>query len=145
MGCSCGRTGPFCTRTDSYARETIPARQCSSQFISGLLFALPLLNENSTLHGHGRAPIGTLRRHDGAGACGGGDFYKKGWPSLADRRRQRYAAPAVQTVEGDWSNAAFFLCMGALSETGVTVTGLNSTSLQADGLLQRFWCGSVQS
>ncbi len=36
---------------------------------------------------------------------------------------QRYAAPAVQTVEGDWSSAAFFLCMGALSETGVTVTG----------------------
>ena len=55
---------------------------------------------------------------------------------------QRYAAPAVQTVEGDWSNAAFFLCMGALSETGVTVAGLNPASLQADRaiteLLTRF-------
>ena len=38
----------------------------------------------------------------------------------------------MQTVEGDWSNAAFFLCMGALSEAGVTVTGLNPESLQAD-------------
>ena len=55
---------------------------------------------------------------------------------------QRYAAPAVQVVEGDWSNAAFFLCMGALSATGVTVSGLNPASLQADRaimeLLTRF-------
>ena len=45
---------------------------------------------------------------------------------------QRYAAPAVQVVEGDWSSAAFFLCMGALTETGVSVFRLNPASLQAD-------------
>ena len=45
---------------------------------------------------------------------------------------QRYAAPGRQLVEGDWSNAAFFLCMGALSRQGVCVSGLDPASLQAD-------------
>ena len=45
---------------------------------------------------------------------------------------QRYAAPDRQLVEGDWSNAAFFLCMGALSRQGVRVSGLDPASLQAD-------------
>ena len=44
-------------------------------------------------------------------------------PSPAGRRRR---------VEGDWSNAAFFLCMGALSPVGVTVTGLAAASSQGD-------------
>ncbi len=114
----------------------------SSQFISGLLFALPLLGGDSTLTVTGAlqsaryvamteqalAAASILTKTDGqVWQIGGG---------------QRYAAPAVQTVEGDWSNAAFFLCMGALSETGVTVTGLNPESLQADRaiteLLTRF-------
>ena len=45
---------------------------------------------------------------------------------------QRYAAPGRQLVEGDWSNAAFFLCMGALSRQGVRVSRLDPASLQAD-------------
>ncbi len=50
--------------------------------------------------------------------------------------------PARCRVEGDWSNAAFFLCMGALSPAGVTVTGLASDSSQGDravlDVLRRF-------
>ena len=38
----------------------------------------------------------------------------------------------MMTVEGDWSNAAPFLCMGALSHSGVAVTGLNPESVQGD-------------
>ena len=40
--------------------------------------------------------------------------------------------PAQCRVEGDWSNAAFFLCMGALSPAGITVTGLAAASSQGD-------------
>ena len=36
------------------------------------------------------------------------------------------------TIEGDWSNAAPFLCMGALSHSGIAVTGLNPESVQGD-------------
>ena len=50
--------------------------------------------------------------------------------------------PAQCHVEGDWSNAAFFLCMGALSPAGVTVTGLSVASSQGDravlDVLRRF-------
>lgn len=47
----------------------------------------------------------------------------------------------TRTVEGDWSQAAFFLCAGAISN-GVTVKGLGTDSLQGDSaivdLLRRF-------
>ena len=54
---------------------------------------------------------------------------------------QRYTCRTAQ-VEGDWSNAAFFLCAGAVSWRGVTVEGLSLRSSQGDQavlrLLRRF-------
>ena len=45
-------------------------------------------------------------------------------------------------MEGDWSNAAFFLCAGAVSWRGITVEGLSLRSSQGDQavlrLLRRF-------
>ena len=104
----------------------------SSQFISGLLFALPLLGGNSTLTVTGALQSARYVSMTEQALAEAGILTKKDGPVWQIGGGQRYAAPAVQTVEGDWSNAAFFLCMGALSATGVTVTGLNSTSLQAD-------------
>ena len=43
-----------------------------------------------------------------------------------------YDLPEHVEVEGDWSNAAFFLCMGALSPAGVCVAGLHRDSAQGD-------------
>ena len=104
----------------------------SSQFISGLLFALPLLGGNSTLTVTGALQSARYVSMTEQALAEAGILTKKDGPVWQIGGGQRYASPAVQTVEGDWSNAAFFLCMGALSATGVTVTGLNSTSLQAD-------------
>ena len=114
----------------------------SSQFISGLLFALPLLSGNSTLTVMGALQSARYVAMTEQALAEAGILIKKDGPVWQIGGGQRYAAPAVQTVEGDWSNAAFFLCMGALSETGVTVAGLNPASLQADRaiteLLTRF-------
>ena len=104
----------------------------SSQFISGLLFALPLLGGNSTLTVTGALQSARYVSMTEQALAEAGILTKKDGPVWQIGGGQRYASPAVQTGEGDWSNAAFFLCMGALSATGVTVTGLNSTSLQAD-------------
>lgn len=41
-------------------------------------------------------------------------------------------APEVVTVEGDWSNAAFWLAAGAQEAEGITVTGLDLESAQGD-------------
>ena len=104
----------------------------SSQYISGLLMALPLLEGGSTLTVTGELESAayvtmtedTLRR-------GGVSLRKSGnlW-HIPGGQRCRF--PAELTAEGDWSNAAFFLCMGALSPEGVTVSGLDLASSQGD-------------
>ena len=45
---------------------------------------------------------------------------------------QQFISPKEITVQGDWSNASFFLCAGALSEKGVTITDLDINSPQGD-------------
>ena len=45
---------------------------------------------------------------------------------------QHYSSPGYITIEGDWSNSAFWLVGGALSEQGITMTGLSSDSPQGD-------------
>ena len=114
----------------------------SSQFISGLLFALPLLGENSTLTVTGALQSARYVAMTEQALAAAGIFTKKDGQVWQIDGGQRYAAPAVQTVEGDWSNAAFFLCMGALSPVGVTVTGLAAASSQGDravlDVLRRF-------
>ncbi len=104
----------------------------SSQFISGLLFALPLLSENSTLTVTGTLQSERYVAMTEQALAEAGIIMKKHRQVWQISGGQRYAAPAVQVVEGDWSSAAFFLCMGALTETGVSVLRLNPASLQAD-------------
>jgi len=108
------------------------AGNVSSQFISGLLMALPLLAGDSeiriagkmesgpyvdmTLEMLGRFGVRAERTEDGFRVPGG----------------QRYRSPGEITVEGDWSGAAFFLAAGAFSEAGVTCAPLNLRSSQGD-------------
>ena len=104
----------------------------SSQYISGLLMALPLLNSGSTLAVTGELESAayvtmtedTLRR--------GGIALRKSGASWHISGSQRCRFPDRLSAEGDWSNAAFFLCMGALSPEGVTVRGLDLASSQGD-------------
>ena len=114
----------------------------SSQFISGLLLALPFLQGDSSLTVEGKVEsAGYLRMTEQTYAIAGVSLHKKG---------QNYRVPGGQrpciagehTVEGDWSNAAFFLCAGALSDEGVLVKGLSLQSCHGDmavlELLRRF-------
>ena len=114
----------------------------SSQYISGLLMALPRLPGESTLAVTGRLEsAGYIAMTEDALRLSGIRLQKQ---------ERTYTIPGGQTarlpaqghVEGDWSNAAFFLCMGALSPAGVTVTGLASDSPQGDravlDVLRRF-------
>ncbi|MBR3786728.1 MAG: 3-phosphoshikimate 1-carboxyvinyltransferase [Firmicutes bacterium] len=104
----------------------------SSQYISGLLFALPLLDGDSeilltsTLEStpYVDMTIKTLSHF--------GIRIEKTSGGYAVRGNQTYAAPKEYMVEGDWSNACFFLAAGAITEGGVTVSGLNPDSLQGD-------------
>ena len=114
----------------------------SSQFISGLLLALPLLQGDSRLTVEGKVEsAGYLRMTEQSCAAAGVTIQKEG-QNYRIPGEQRSHIIGEQTVEGDWSNAAFFLCAGALSETGVLVKGLSLQSTHGDmavaELLRRF-------
>lgn len=102
----------------------------SSQFISGLLFALPLLDRESTLTVTGPVESGPyLEMTRKALELFGVPLAVRGETYTVSPAP--YRSPGQVPVEGDWSNAAFWLCAGALGG-GITVTGLNRNSLQGD-------------
>ena len=104
----------------------------SSQYISGLLMALPLLAGVSTLTVTGKIESAAyIAMTEDALRLAGICFDKRervytipGW--------QRAALPPGLEVEGDWSGAAFFLAVGALSPGGMKIMGLNKSSTQGD-------------
>ena len=114
----------------------------SSQYISGLLFALPLLEEDSTLTITGKWESMDYITMTVRALAQYGVIVHQTDIGFVIPGRQRYCPPAEAVVEGDWSNAAFWLCAGALSETGMTVTGLDLQSPQGDKeiveILKRF-------
>ncbi len=104
----------------------------SSQFITGLLFALPILQGDSKLKlippveskSYLDITVSVLRQF-------GIEIQEKENLYII-KGNQKYTAPKEIRVEGDWSNASFFLCAGALCEKGVTVTDLDTNSPQGD-------------
>lgn len=103
----------------------------SSQYITGLLLALPATGQDSqiiltdrlrsaayvdiTLNVLSRFGIQIEKRENG--------FFIPG--------SQRYRSPGRIAVDGDWSNGAFILAAGAVGGQ-VTVTGLDQNSPQGD-------------
>ena len=104
----------------------------SSQFITGLLFALSLLSGQSRLQVLGKlesAPYVsmTLAAMERFGiSCNDYCFPGNG----------RFHSPGTVTVEGDWSNAAFFLAAQALGSP-IQVGNLNPDSPQGDRVCAR--------
>ena len=104
----------------------------SSQFITGLLFALSLLPGQSRLQVLGKlesAPYVsmTLAAMERFGiSCNDYCFPGNG----------RFHSPGTVTVEGDWSNAAFFLAAQALGSP-IQVGNLNPDSPQGDRVCAR--------
>ncbi len=103
----------------------------SSQFITGLLFALPLLEGDSTLEilppfesrGYVDLTVDILRRF-------GIEIRQKSELCFAISGGQRYT-PICEEVEGDYSQAAFFYGLNFLGGD-VRLTGLDPHSLQGD-------------
>ena len=110
------------------------AGNVSSQFISGLLFALPLLAGDSTLHlippVESRSYIDMTRSVQ---AAFGVQSHWLDENTLAIPGGQHYH-PCDYTVEGDYSQAAFPAVLGAVCG-GVTITGLAPETLQGDAAI----------
>ena len=103
----------------------------SSQFISGLLFALTLLGGTCTLEIKDKiesAPyvdmtIDVLNAF-GANVIKNGSLFKVSTLDLTSKGEYH--------AQGDWSNSAFFLCAAAISKSSVTMTDLSIVSSQGD-------------
>ena len=111
-------------------RYVVPGH-VSSQFISGLLFALPLAKKDSVIEvqepfeskSYVNLTLSTLKRF-------GIDIDRSVPRQYRIKGNQQYK-PAKLDVEADYSQAAFWLVAGMMGET-ITVEGLNPESLQGD-------------
>ena len=134
------------------------AANVSSQFISGLLFAIPLLKEASRIRLTGAVEskgyiLMTIRALEQFGIR---TFWEEDIlrPALADTREHpgggdtavndpeadsglSYRSPGDLKVEGDWSNAAFWEVAGMLTNGELVCTGLDEDSLQGDRAIRR--------
>ncbi|MDY7000414.1 MAG: 3-phosphoshikimate 1-carboxyvinyltransferase [Thermodesulfobacteriota bacterium] len=124
----------------------------SSQYLSGLLLASPLAKDPLTIEISGEKIVSwpyvalSLQILEDFGIQVAVEIKERGswsavpWrgPLLAEPGKVRfkiqpgdYKAGEYQ-IEGDWSNASYFLAAGALGPSAVRVTGLRRDSLQGD-------------
>ena len=129
MGCSLSRPTENTIRLDGKLRsgEYFIDGGVSSQYITGLLFAICLLDGASKLHITGKLEskpyIDMTQKALGLfGVC---------TDNLAVTGQQLFKTPGDVNVEGDWSNAAFFLAANALGSQ-LEILGLDYDSTQGD-------------
>lgn len=117
--------------------------EASSQFASGLLMALPLLEGESTmiiskpiksrdyiemtLNVLNDFRVGIIKMDEN------NDYVKYSIPG-----GQQYGGPKVYNIEGDWSGGAFWLAVEEITGKNILVNGLNPVSKQADRRIVKF-------
>jgi 3-phosphoshikimate 1-carboxyvinyltransferase len=105
----------------------------SSQFLTGLLMALPLLGRTVKVEVVGELiskpyieiTLAMMARF-------GVQVVRDGWRSFAVNTGSRYVSPKEIFVEGDASSASYFLAAGAIGGGPVRVEGVGKTSVQGD-------------
>lgn len=121
----------------------------SSQYLTGLLLAAPLLNEGLQIHlttplqsrPYVDITLAVLRQFSIVVEEDGINF-------KVPAHQHYHLSEGNYTIEGDWSNAAFFLAAGAFSQP-ITMTGLRTDSLQGDSaiveILRKFGASITES
>lgn len=122
--------------TDGFIKPgkyTIPGN-ISSQFITGLLFTLPLLDGDSILN-----VTGTIESKSYISITlevlkdFGIEIENIDFKKFIIKGNQRYSKDRY-SVEGDFSQGAFFLCAGAIGNS-ISVEGLKEGSIQGDRIV----------
>ena len=105
----------------------------SSQFLTGLLMALPLTGETVTVDVVGELiskpyieiTLAIMARF-------GVVVQREGWQRFVVSAGSRYVSPGTVYVEGDASSASYFLALGAIGGGPVRVEGVGQDSIQGD-------------
>lgn len=142
-GCDLDGLGSFPLKTSGRMRAgrfVLPGN-VSSQYISGLLLSFPLLDGasevavmgkiesrpyiNLTIQAMKEFGVEVAVRHADATSA-------QPETTTFSINARGYHSPGTVQVEGDWSNAAFWLCAGALSNAPISVEGVSLNSAQGD-------------
>ena len=116
------------------AGDTVQVRgDVSSQFLTGLLMALPLTGQTVKIEVVGeliskpyiKITLAMMARF-------GVRVERQDWQSFVVLGGQRYQSPGTIYVEGDASSASYFLAAGAIGGGPVCVEGVGSESVQGD-------------
>lgn len=116
----------------------------SSQFVSGLLFALPRLAEDSEIHILGEPESKSYIDLTLAVLADFGiEAHWRNEKVLEVPGGQLYRA-ANRTIEGDWSQAAVAVVLGAV-KGNIEITGVSANSLQGDKVILQILqqCGAT--
>ncbi|MBL8449394.1 MAG: bifunctional 3-phosphoshikimate 1-carboxyvinyltransferase/cytidylate kinase [Dechloromonas sp.] len=105
----------------------------SSQFLTGLLMALPLTGVETVVEVVGdliskpyiEITLATMRRF-------GVEVQRQGWQRFTVPAGSRYVSPGTIYVEGDASSASYFLALGAIGGGPLRVEGVGRDSIQGD-------------
>ncbi|MDD3885096.1 MAG: bifunctional 3-phosphoshikimate 1-carboxyvinyltransferase/cytidylate kinase [Gallionella sp.] len=105
----------------------------SSQFLTALLMAAPLLNRDVAIEVTGELiskpyieiTLAMMARF-------GVQVRREGWRSFHISAGSRYVSPGTIYVEGDASSASYFLAAGAIGGGAVRIEGVGSDSIQGD-------------
>jgi 3-phosphoshikimate 1-carboxyvinyltransferase len=141
QGCTLSPQGsnPFKVKGKLHPGHFIIDAGVSSQFISGLLFALPLLSGTSTIRLWNNIESASYINLTTAMVERFGIKYDFDGTCFVIPGNQTYRAPkdAPLVIEGDWSNAAFWLCANFIrrGENDVCVDGLSFDSGQGDSAI----------
>jgi 3-phosphoshikimate 1-carboxyvinyltransferase len=105
----------------------------SSQFLTALLMAAPLLQHEVSIHIVGELVSKpyidiTLKTM----ATFGVNVTNNNYQSFVIKTGQQYQSPGTFLVEGDASSASYFLAAGAIKGGTVRVTGVGKASIQGD-------------
>ncbi len=105
----------------------------SSQFLTALLMAAPLVQQDVTIEVQGELISKpyieiTLKIMEQFGV----KVERSGWATFKVNSGSRYHSPGVVFVEGDASSASYFLAAGAIGGGPVRVEGVGKNSIQGD-------------
>lgn len=123
-----------CSGTLQGGKFTLPGN-VSSQYLTGLLFALPLADVDSEIEVTGGLTSASYIDMTIDALRTAGISVERRNNIFTIKGNQQYRMPERVVVEGDWSSAAFWVVAGVIGKQPVTVCGMNNESLQGDSAI----------
>lgn len=132
--CSADELPVACRGTLKGGRFSLPGN-ISSQYLTGLLFALPLAGEDSEIEVTGTMTSASYIAMTLDALRTAGIVIEQQGNIFKIKGNQHYTLPEQVVVEGDWSSAAFWVVAGVIGRNPLAVCGMNTVSLQGDSYI----------